>query len=76
MEFVICSRIKRFLISGDTLFRDSIGRSDLPTGNGQVLVDSIRTKLMVLDEDVNVYPGHGMPTTIGHEKNHNPFVRA
>ena len=67
---------QKVLISGDTLFRDSIGRSDLPTGNGQVLVDSIRTKLMVLDEDVNVYPGHGMPTTIGHEKNHNPFVRA
>ena len=55
-------------ISGDTLFRDSIGRSDLPTGNGQVLVDSIRTKLMVLDEDVNVYPGHGMPTTIDTRK--------
>lgn len=62
------------LISGDTLFYGSIGRSDLPTGEGRVLIDSIKTKLMVLDEKIDVYPGHGSPTTIGFEKKHNQFL--
>ncbi len=62
------------LISGDTLFQASIGRSDFPTGNGRVLIDSIRTKLMVLDENIDVYPGHGNPTSIGYEKRHNQFI--
>lgn len=62
------------LISGDTLFHECIGRSDLPTGNGRVLVESIKHKLLTLGDDVEVYPGHGIPTTIGHEKVRNPYL--
>ena len=64
------------LISGDTLFQGSIGRSDLPTGNGETLADSIRTRLYVLPEDTTVFSGHGGETTIGYEKRNNWFVRA
>lgn len=64
------------LISGDTLFEGSIGRSDLPTGDGQTLFESIRTRLYVLPEDTAVFSGHGNETTIGYEKKHNWFVRA
>ncbi|MDO5477139.1 MAG: MBL fold metallo-hydrolase [Eubacteriales bacterium] len=64
------------LISGDTLFRDSIGRSDLPTGDGPTLMESIRTRLYTLPDDTSVFSGHGDVTTIGYEKKHNWFVRA
>lgn len=64
----------RILISGDTLFKESVGRSDLPTGNGTILVQAIIDRLMVLDEEVTVLPGHGEPTTIGHEKRYNRFI--
>ncbi|QOR76967.1 MAG: MBL fold metallo-hydrolase [Thermoflavifilum sp.] len=67
---------ERWLIGGDVLFRESIGRTDLPGGNFQTLETSIRQRLYVLPDDVVVYPGHGPTTTIGHEKQHNPFVRA
>lgn len=63
------------LISGDTLFYEDIGRSDLPTGSYSTLVESIKTKLFVLEEDTVVYPGHGEPTTIGYEKNNNIYLR-
>ncbi len=63
------------LISGDTLFHEEIGRYDLPTGNGKVLLESIRTKLFILKDEVGVYPGHGIPSTIGHEKGHNPYLK-
>ena len=63
------------LFSGDTLFLRSIGRSDLPTGNGDDLVASIKNKLYTLDDDIEVYPGHGGVTTIGYEKKYNMFVR-
>ena len=62
------------LFSGDTLFADSIGRTDLPTGDIRALRNSIIKRLFVLPEEVEVYPGHGAKTTIGHEKAHNPFI--
>lgn len=64
----------KLLISGDTLFEESVGRTDFPTGSMSTLVRSIREKLMVLPEDVKVYPGHGNMTTIGYEKANNPFL--
>lgn len=64
-----------FLIGGDVLFRGSIGRTDLPGGNHQQLLDNIVHKLYVLPEETVVYPGHGPETTIGHEKTTNPFIR-
>lgn len=63
-----------FLISGDTLFQESVGRTDFPTGSMGTLVRSIRDKLLVLPEDTKVYPGHGDNTTIGHEKKYNSFL--
>ena len=62
------------LFSGDTLFHNSIGRTDLPTGSGSELVRSVREKLLVLPEDTRVYPGHMEETTISHEKKYNPFI--
>lgn len=59
---------------GDVLFRESIGRTDLPGGDYDTLEKNILTKLFVLPDEVEVFSGHGMPTTIGHEKRHNPFV--
>jgi glyoxylase-like metal-dependent hydrolase (beta-lactamase superfamily II) len=62
------------VFSGDTLFQRGIGRTDLPGGNFEQIVTSIREKLYTLDEDLVVFPGHGEPTTIGEEKYENPFV--
>ena len=62
------------LIAGDTLFRDSIGRTDLPGGDGQQILESIHLKLLTLPEDAIVIPGHGPNTTIGREKDRNPFL--
>lgn len=64
------------LIGGDVLFRESIGRTDLPGGDHQSLMDNIKNKLYTLPDETVVYPGHGPTTTIGHEKKHNPFVKA
>lgn len=61
------------LVSGDTLFAESVGRTDFPTGSMGTLVRSIREKLFVLPEETRVYPGHGESTTIGYEKKNNPF---
>jgi hydroxyacylglutathione hydrolase len=63
------------LLAGDTLFRDSIGRTDLPGGDGRQILRSIHSKLMPLPEDAIVIPGHGPSTTIGREKERNPFLR-
>ncbi|MFN0105571.1 MAG: MBL fold metallo-hydrolase [Bryobacteraceae bacterium] len=63
------------LLAGDTLFRDSIGRTDLPGGDGRQILRSISGKLMGLPEDTIVVPGHGESTTIGREKKRNPFLR-
>ncbi len=63
------------LVSGDTLFEYSIGRTDFPTGSLNRLVRSIKEKLFVLPEEVRVFPGHGDSTTIGAEKQYNPFCQ-
>nr|WP_233167595.1 MBL fold metallo-hydrolase [Paenibacillus roseus] len=62
------------LFSGDVLFRQSVGRSDLPGGNERDLFDSIRGKLYTFSPETRVYPGHGPQTTIGYEMLHNPYV--
>ncbi len=62
------------LISGDTLFEGSVGRTDFPGGSMTALVDAVKTKLFCLPDDTKVYPGHGGTTTIGDEKKYNPFL--
>jgi len=64
-----------FLIGGDVLFRNSIGRTDLPGGNHQQLLDNIQQKIYTLPENTVVYPGHGPSTTVEFEKKTNPFIR-
>lgn len=64
----------KFIIGGDVLFYGSIGRSDLPMGNHDTLIKSIKEKLMPLGNEMKVYSGHGMPTTIGFERMNNPFL--
>ena len=66
---------QRFVIGGDVLFRQSIGRTDLPGGDMKILLNSIRTNLFTLDDDYTVYAGHMEPTTIGFEKKNNPFLK-
>lgn len=68
------SPIDKFIVVGDVLFRDSIGRTDLPTGNFDVLAHHIRNKIYTLGADFIVYPGHGPQTTVGYEIMNNPFV--
>ncbi len=63
------------LIAGDVLFRDSIGRTDLPGGDYDTLLKSIKEKLLVLEDDIKVHPGHGPQTTIGYERANNPFLQ-
>lgn len=65
---------EKMLLAGDTLFRDSIGRTDLPGGDGRQILRSIQGKLLALPEDTLVVPGHGSSTTIGREKKRNPFL--
>lgn len=68
-----CLHSDKAVFSGDALFNRSIGRTDLPTGNFQQLLDNLRTKVLSLPDDYTVFPGHGPETTIGYEKEHNPF---
>ncbi|MFM8487305.1 MAG: MBL fold metallo-hydrolase, partial [Bacteroidota bacterium] len=63
-----------FLIAGDVLFLESIGRTDLPGGDTNTLLNSIRTRLFVLPGETVVWPGHGPETTIRHEMEYNPFL--
>lgn len=74
-HIALLNREQKICFGGDVLFRNSIGRTDLPGGNHQDLLDSIRNKLFVLDDKVTVYPGHGPATNIGDEKNTNPFLK-
>lgn len=70
----ICLLGDGFVLTGDTLFQASVGRSDFPGGSHTQLIDSIKTKLMVLADDIKVYPGHGPASTIGYERTRNPFL--
>jgi len=63
------------LVAGDTLFRESVGRTDLPGGDGRMILRSIKTRLFPLPDETVVIPGHGDSTTIGHEKEFNPFLQ-
>ena len=69
------SEAEKLMISGDVLFEGSIGRTDLYKGNYEQLIDSVQTKLFVLDDETKVYSGHGNPTTTGFEKAYNPFFK-
>ena len=69
----VCYAIDEMLFAGDTLFCESIGRTDFPGGSLSVMQESLR-RLMTLDDAVQVYPGHGEPTTIGHERRYNPYI--
>jgi hydroxyacylglutathione hydrolase len=73
-HIVFYSKDQDFCIAGDVLFRESIGRTDLPGGDHATLLASIRKELFTLPDHTVVYPGHGPSTTIGHEKKHNPFL--
>ncbi|MEI6585371.1 MAG: MBL fold metallo-hydrolase [Sediminibacterium sp.] len=63
-----------FIISGDVLFYESIGRTDLPMASHEQLLNSIKEQILTLPDEVIVYSGHGRPTTIGHERKNNPFL--
>ena len=64
----------KVVFTGDLIFELSVGRSDLPTGNEALLQQSIREKIFTLDDEVTILPGHGDPTTVGRERNGNPFL--
>lgn len=74
-HLIFYEKTEKIILGGDVLFRESIGRTDLPGGDHNALLINIQEKLYTLHEDVIVYPGHGPSTTIGHERKNNPFVR-
>ena len=71
----VCFYTSGFVFTGDTLFKGSIGRYDFPGGDGHLLIQNIKTKLLTLPEDTYVLPGHGPQSTIGEEKLLNPFLQ-
>lgn len=73
-EFCIYIGEEKICITGDVLFKERIGRTDLWGGNYETLLNSIHEKLFLLPDDVVIYPGHGEPSTIGYEKQNNPFL--
>ena len=70
----VCYRMEDRVFSGDTLFAESVGRTDFPGSSAQALLKSVREKLLVLPDETRVYCGHGPETTIGHEKRCNPYI--
>lgn len=64
----------KVLFCGDTIFMESVGRTDFPTGNGGELLDSVRNKVLTLPDDVKIYPGHGPETSVGYEAANNPYA--
>jgi hydroxyacylglutathione hydrolase len=75
VTFRVSHDAKDVVFTGDTLFRQSVGRTDLPGGSGRDLLGSILTKLLVLDDNTRVLPGHGEPSSIGAERRTNPFLQ-
>jgi glyoxylase-like metal-dependent hydrolase (beta-lactamase superfamily II) len=71
----ICLYTDKILMSGDTLFNGSVGRWDLPLADHDTIIESIKNKLLVLDNDTVVYPGHGPTTTIGYERKNNLYIK-
>lgn len=71
----MCYLYKDAMFTGDTLFKGSVGRSDFVGGDFNELINSIKTKLMILDENIRIYPGHMDSSTIGYEKLRNPFLQ-
>ncbi|MCQ2283439.1 MAG: MBL fold metallo-hydrolase [Bacteroidales bacterium] len=65
---------EKFVLCGDLIFEGSVGRSDLPTGNGAIMLQMIKNKILTLDESTVLYPGHGGTTTVDFEKMNNPFL--
>lgn len=74
ISLLMLSPENNILFTGDSLFNQSIGRSDLPGGNQELLVQGIKEKLFCLPDETSVYPGHGEPSSIGEEKKHNPYL--
>ncbi len=74
-NFMIILKLGNWLFSGDTIFFDSIGRTDIPLASSSVLLNSINKKILPLADETIIYPGHGQSTTVGREKKHNPFLR-
>jgi len=70
----ICLHRGKILFTGDTLFAGGVGRTDLTGGSSEVLIDSIKTKLLVFSDDTTIFPGHGSSSTIGQERRYNPFL--
>lgn len=73
-HIVFVAKKEKFIVGGDVLFYGSIGRTDLPGGDYNTLIDSIKTKLLTLSDDYTVYSGHGPKTSIGFERVNNPFL--
>lgn len=71
----VCYKIGNEVFCGDTLFLRNCGRWDLPTGNEEQLINSVKTKLYTLDDEVKLYPGHGEETTVGYEKKFNFYIK-
>jgi glyoxylase-like metal-dependent hydrolase (beta-lactamase superfamily II) len=65
---------EKLLFSGDTIFMESVGRTDFPTGNSSKLIDSVRNKVLTLPSEVHIYPGHGPDTTVAYEMANNPYA--